>query len=118
MAHGVKTGGRRKGSRNKVTAALVAKAQASGELPHEFLLRVSRGESIHMAGQRLKYKPTFQERIDAAKAAAEFYAPRLARTEQKISGGLDLNTNDGSVASKLLPELAGGRTPAPAGNAH
>jgi len=36
----------------------------TGELPHEFLLRVARGEEID------GHIPTFAERIDAAKAAA------------------------------------------------
>lgn len=43
----------------------------SGELPHVFLLRVARGEKID------KHKPTFEDRIDAAKACAAFFAPKL-----------------------------------------
>lgn len=43
----------------------------SGELPHVLLLRVSRGEKIG------KYKPTFEDRVDAAKAVASYFAPKM-----------------------------------------
>jgi len=48
------------------------RAAATGELPHEFLLRVSRGEEVD------GHKPSFSERVDAAKVAAPYFAPRLA----------------------------------------
>jgi hypothetical protein len=38
--------GRPKGAVAKLTASAVARAKSTGELPHEFLLRVVRGESI------------------------------------------------------------------------
>ena len=44
----------------------------SGELPHVFLLRVSRGEEVD------GYKPTFADRVDAAKNVAQYFAPKLA----------------------------------------
>ena len=53
----------------------IERAKATGELPHEFLLRVSRGEPID--GK----KPKPSERIDAAKAAAPYFAPKLTYTE-------------------------------------
>ena len=65
-------------------------AVATGELPHEFLLRVSRGgpitdvvarEGIYEAVERT---PTFAERVDAAKAAAPFYAPKLASVAAQV----------------------------------
>lgn len=68
---GKKTGGRKPGSRNKRTAEVIAAAAAQGQLPHEFLLSVSRGEKIGGV------TPTFEQRVDAAKAAAPYYAPRL-----------------------------------------
>lgn len=43
----------------------------TGELPHMFLLRVSRGETIN------EHKPTFTERVDAAKACANYFVPKL-----------------------------------------
>ena len=88
--------GRKKGTPNSKAMVLEYKtirAQAieSGELPHEFLLRVSRGEKIKAAihlltggYQEVELPPTLEQRIDAAKAAAPFFAPRLAQIEQKI----------------------------------
>lgn len=76
--------GRPKGVPNKKTAAFLEGARAQGQLPHEFLLAVSRGEKFG------NHEPTFLERIDAAKAAAQFYAPRLAATE--LSGEVTQRT--------------------------
>lgn len=39
------------------------------------------------------YKPTFEDRLDAAKAAAPYYAPKLASVEQKHSGDPDSPIN-------------------------
>lgn len=70
--------GRPKGSHNKWSLRLREEKARSGLLPHEFLLKVMRG---HPFG---KYKPTFEERIEAAKAAAPYFAPRLKAVE--VSG--------------------------------
>jgi len=48
-------------------------------LPHELLLAISRGQVIN------GHRPTFQERLHAAKAAAPFYAPKLQSTTMKGS---------------------------------
>lgn len=104
-------GGRKKGDKDKRQRAidrLMRIGRAPGELPHEFLLRVSQGKEIdhkHIVsvehcnpdgtphilpnGERLvTYEqrdtiilPTFEERLDAAKAAAPYYAPRLTSIE-------------------------------------
>jgi len=78
-------------------------AMETGLLPHEWLLKVSRGEPI----QQKRWKdivdedgavidrelvedtlyPTFDIRMDAAKAAAPFYAPRLATQTVSVQGG-------------------------------
>lgn len=50
-------------------------AAKAGMLPHELLLAISRGEVID------GYVPSFAERVDAAKAAAPFYAPKLAAVD-------------------------------------
>ncbi len=63
--------GHKPGSVNRMSAKAREAAKATGELPHEFLLRVSRGERIE------GYAPTFTERMDAAKAAAPYFAARL-----------------------------------------
>jgi hypothetical protein len=62
-------------------------AANTGELPHEFLLRVSRGEAIAMPGQKKPHYPTFEERVQAADRAAPFYAPRLSAVGLKASVG-------------------------------
>lgn len=55
----------------------IKRAHETGELPHEFLLRVCRGEKVF--GE--KDAPDLNARIAAAKAAAPFYAPRLSYAE-------------------------------------
>ena len=70
--------GRPKGAIAKITEEAVAKAKAGGELPHQFLLRIVRGEAID--GER----PPLQMRISAAIAAAPYFAPRLAVMEAQI----------------------------------
>lgn len=81
------------------------------ELPHEFLAKVARGEAIEIVHTTIhRYKrgarigqvreveyetvwhyPSFQERMDAAKAVAQYYAPKLsAQTVKSNNGLLDL----------------------------
>lgn len=67
--------GRKSGSRNKRTQATVEAAQAAGMLPHEFLCAIAQGQIID------GMTPTFEQRMDAAKAAAPYYAPKLANIE-------------------------------------
>lgn len=59
-------------------------ARESGELPHEFLLRVARGEPIDIVelneeGLRIAkiYYPTFSDRVECANACANYFAPKL-----------------------------------------
>lgn len=70
--------GRPKGAVAKITEEAVAKAKAGGELPHQFLLRVMRGEDID--GER----PSLQMRIAAAMSAAPYFAPKLAVMEAQL----------------------------------
>ena len=74
MAHGFKTGGRQKGSLNKVTSEMKATIAATGETPLEYMLRVMRDENIEVS-----------RRDDMAKAAAPFLHPRLASLDQRIT---------------------------------
>lgn len=61
------------------------RAAATGLLPHEILLSFARGEQqeerhIDIATGEVKvipYMPTKQDRIDCAKAAAPYFAPKL-----------------------------------------
>ena len=62
----------------KITEEAVAKAKAGGELPHQFLLRIMRGEVID--GER----PSLQMRIAAAVSAAPYFAPKLAVMEAQL----------------------------------
>lgn len=81
MRGGARPGaGRKRGSRNKRSAETVARAKAAGMLPHEFLCTVSQGRAID------GHAPSFSERLDAAKAAAPFYAPKLTAIEAQVSG--------------------------------
>jgi hypothetical protein len=50
----------------------VEKARETGLLPHELLLAISQGKRLPGLGS-----PNRRDRIDAAKAAAPYYAPRL-----------------------------------------
>lgn len=77
---GERRGGRKPGVPNKKSAERIAMATATGMLPHEFLLAVARGEPV---GDHI---PTFDQRVDAAKAAAPYYAPRLAAVDAQHSG--------------------------------
>jgi hypothetical protein len=81
MRGGARDGaGRKAGARNKRTAAGIETARANGQLPHEFLCAISQGKEID------GHIPTFAERLEAAKAAAPFYAPKLANIDQNLSG--------------------------------
>ena len=94
--------GRPKGSTQKVTTKAREEAMASGLLPHEWLLKVSRGEPVTQKSWKVtydskgkekgielveeEYYADFATRIDAAKAAAPYYAPRLAVQQVKVVG--------------------------------
>lgn len=90
-------GGRPMHSMNKLSRDAIEKARALGELPHEFLLRIMRGEVILRkvlvdpddpeCGElrTVVEKYGFEERVDAAKAAAPYYAPKIS-TVELISG--------------------------------
>lgn len=82
MARGGKRpgAGRPQGRVNAMSQKAREEAAKTGQLPHEFLLAVSRGEKVG------EYEPTFEDRLDAAKAAAPYYAPKLAAVEH---GGPD-----------------------------
>jgi hypothetical protein len=81
--------GRKVGSVNAMSQRARDEAHKTGELPHEFLLRVCRGEKIG------EHEPTFQERLDAAKASAPYFAPRFA------SATIDLSNRRNRPAAEL-----------------
>lgn len=55
------------------------RASLTGDLPHQFLLRIMRGEVIYVQG--VGVKPDLAMRVDCAKAAAPYYAPKLAQVQ-------------------------------------
>ena len=83
MARGFKTGGRGKGSLNKVTAELRSAVTKSGEAPLQYMLRVMHDESEPIA-----------RRDDMAKAAAPYIHPRLASKDLTIQQPLAGLSND------------------------
>ena len=88
-----------------------------GDKPHEFLARVARGEPIASRKMAVKYDddgyeigrewvpaivyPSLKERIDCAKAAAPFLAPRLAVQIINQEG------KEVDVFTKVMNKLAG-----------
>lgn len=88
---------------SKAAIAAAKLAKEAGLLPHEWLLKVARGEPVSHKqwkitndknGREIKrelveveYYADFMTRIDAAKAAAPYYAPRLASQVLNVKGG-------------------------------
>ena len=65
--------GRPKGAVSRMSDKARAAASQTGVLPHEFLLGVMRGNPIGC-----NERPSLTQRLDAAKAAAPYFAPRIA----------------------------------------
>ena len=101
----------------------IEEAKASGLLPHEWLLAVVRGEPIEQRRIEVTYDdqgnieaeevrsievfPTLSERIDAAKAVAPYYAPKLQAQTVEVSGHLNMdNLTEEEVDKKLAERLA------------
>lgn len=114
MAGGCREGaGRKPGSVNRISMRAMEEAAKTGELPHEFLLRVARGEKVG------DHEPSFENRMDAAKAAAPYFAPRLAsaKIESSVGGALPdwldpppsksaRELTNGQLTVRMLSELA------------
>ena len=111
--------GRSPGSKQTVTTEARLKAAESGLLPHEWLLKIARGEpvahkrwkiSYDKKGAEIKrellteeYYADFPQRIDAAKAAAPYYMPKLATQIVKVDGNIGLtNLSDEDLKTELL----------------
>lgn len=69
-------------------------SEITGELPHQFLLRVSQGEPIG------EYTPTFEERMRAAISVAPYYAPKFSPVDQTLESKVENNY----VSSEPLTE--------------
>ena len=86
-------------------------AKKSGLLPHEWLLQVARGEPVlhHVINAKGKYEetlvyPPMDMRIDAAKAAAPYYAPKLAI---KLVNPTDPGNEIAAILNSLADKLPG-----------
>jgi hypothetical protein len=76
MALGRKTGGRKKGSRNKRPSELIERIEASGLAPLEYMLAVMRDET----------EPK-ELRLEMARAAAPYVHPKMQTV--KVQGDRD-----------------------------
>lgn len=114
--------GAKPGVKRAMTELAKAEAKMTGILPHEWLLQVMRGEPIRQArvrtilnkqgeaiGQEVEmydHYPDIAMRADAAKAAAPYYAPRLATQVVTIRGREDLlNSMTDSELEKQIKAL-------------
>jgi len=95
--------GRKPGSVNRMSTKAREQAATTGELPHEFLLRVARGELVD------GHVPAFNERMDAAKAAAPYFAPRLATAQFDVRA-LHANRSAEDLTNDELAIIAAGGT--------
>lgn len=111
--------GRPAGGIAKISAVAREKAMATGLLPHEWLLSVARGDPIahkrwdilldendkEISRELIEevYYADFSTRVDAAKAAAPFYAPKLATQTVTVGGDApeDLAVILKQIAGKL-----------------
>lgn len=116
--------GPKPGSKQIMTALAQAEAKLAGLLPHEWLLKVVRGEPIEqhyvvdvidkktgvVIGEEVHSKmvyPSLDMRADAAKAAAPYYAPRLATQVITLRGREDvLNQLTDEQIDAAIVELA------------
>ena len=72
--------GRPRGSLNRTSLKLMRDAaEGGGMAPHEFLLAIVRCEYMVING--VKYQPTFEQRLQAAREAAPYFAPRIASSD-------------------------------------
>jgi hypothetical protein len=113
-------GGRKLGSVNRLAKDAIVAAKETGMLPHEWLLGVARGDSVEQKRWKIQYDketgeeisrelitetiyPEFPVRMDAAKAAAPFYAPRLATQTVSVQGGNEAVAEALKMMAQRLP---------------
>jgi hypothetical protein len=83
MARGFKTGGRKKGTANKVTSELKEAIAASGETPLDYMLQVMRDPDADP-----------NRRDDMARAAAPYLHPRPASVQQSNNDNVHVIIGD------------------------
>jgi hypothetical protein len=95
--------GRPVGATTMRTREIADKAAASGMLPHEFLLAVVRGEAIDGA------VPTFADRLEAAKAAAPYFAPKLSSVDVRAEHRTSVTEFTDAELYAMLAEMPEGQ---------
>ena len=101
--------------------AIVEAAAEAGLLPHEWLLGVVRGEPVIQREWDITYDeqgneesrelkeqavyPGLEVRMDAAKAAAGYFAPRLQAQTVELSGSLGVDKLSDEELEARLKEL-------------
>lgn len=121
-------GGRQKGSVNRLAKEAIDQAKKGGPLPHEWLLSIVRGEPVKQkvwdierdpqTGRELSRQlkedivyPSLDTRVDAAKAAAPYYAPKLATQHVELTGEdggpveIDVKDMPDDQKAKLVADL-------------
>lgn len=111
--------GRPKGAIQRISNRAREEARATGLLPHEWLLKVVRGEPIEQKRWEVKYDkegnviskelvtdivyPDLHMRQDSAKAAAPFYAPKLAAQTVDMTATMGVHKlSDEELDAKLM----------------
>ena len=98
---GLKTGGRHRGTPNRVTAQERAAIAESGQTPLNYLLSVLRNEALGVG-----------ERMEAAKAAAPYVHPKLSAITLKGETAIkriERVVIDPADAAKVYAEMIGTR---------
>ncbi len=114
--------GRPKGSAQRITTMAREQAAVTGLLPHEWLLRVARGEPIMHTYEKVvtsaQAKKTgkttevvteavyasFDMRLDAAKAAAPYYAPKLSAQTVSLPDPIHASLSSAPIPPDVLRE--------------
>lgn len=113
--------GRPQGAKNKIAAYAIEKAKQEGMLPHEMLLMIARGEAIPHTYQQKTLREDgvelietvktviyadFDTRVDAMKACAQFYAPKLSAVQvRSVNPQGQISTVDEEDLDEMLTEL-------------
>lgn len=98
MAPGIKTGGRKKGVRNKASTKRAAEIAMTGETPADYMLRVMRDRSVD-----------HDRRDKMAVAAAPYVHAKLAAIEHTGKDGGPIETidlSDSEAARRIAFTLA------------
>lgn len=98
--------GRPKGMLNKKSVENIKQAEATGEMPHYFLLRISRNQLTdeEKVINDMQHVP-FPIRVQAAKDCAPYFAPKLAQIEQKIESDVQAVVSAAPLTQEQWAEM-------------